>query len=364
MTRRKSGLPSDDRTDSTAGLTSLCNTSQSASDMRDAALEIERSVKLSQRYETVTLTDLAAWPVVVEYNTLPNSLKHHVKEYYTWSELRIAASKPDTSFHTNHYASISQRFEQLEVSEYDSLAMELCEIHTIILYTLHAQVIPEYVAYHTLGGDQTVHWESLSPDSESHSKRKLVLDRMNRMYANRRVESAQGLLLDYYDVGILHLLYRDLPNTKGTQKRDSEDDDDDDDDDDIEAVHRAATRSRSTRSIASGYVRAMHTAIIVLGREVHPRCIVCPLTSAERQTLTAYNVPENTLQGNLVTPKFDYNQYASEGSTGTICHQLDFLKYRTAGPFYRDLFIGDAHFALRAMTLARQSTPDASVGDL
>jgi hypothetical protein len=181
-----------------------------------------------------------------------------VKEYYTWFELRIVASKPDTSF-IDHYASISLRFEQLKVSEYDSLALKLCEIHTIILYTLHAQVIPEYIAYHTLGGDQTVHWESLSPDSETHSKRLLVLDRMNRMCANRRVESAQGLLLDYYgwrkdndDVGILHLLYRDLPNTKGTQKRDSEDDDDDDDD--IEAVHRAATRSGSTRSIASGYV--------------------------------------------------------------------------------------------------------------
>jgi hypothetical protein len=130
---------------------------------------------------------------------------------------------------------------------------------------------------------------------------------MNRMCANRRVESAQGLLLDYYgwrkdtdDVGILHQLYRDLPNTKGTQRRDSEDDDNDDDD--FEAVHRAATRSRSTRSIACGYVKAMHTAIIVLGREVHPQCIVCPLTSAERHTLNAYNAPEDTLQGNRVTP--------------------------------------------------------------
>ena len=68
------------------------------------------------------------------------------------------------------------------------------------------------------------------------------------------------------DIGTVHLLHRDLPSN---QKYDN--DEDEDDDDDIEADHRTATRSRSTRSIASGFVRAMHTAIIVLGREAHPR---------------------------------------------------------------------------------------------
>ena len=80
MTRAKSGLPSDDSTGNTTGLTSLCNTSESAADLRQKALEIEQSLKLAQRYETVTLTDLASWPAEVQYNTLPTSLQEHVKD--------------------------------------------------------------------------------------------------------------------------------------------------------------------------------------------------------------------------------------------------------------------------------------------
>ena len=59
------------------------------------------------------------------------------------------------------------------------------------------------------------------------------------------------------DIGIIHLLFRDLPgDTKQQHKVDE--DDEDDDDDDIEVAHRTATRSRSTRSIASGFVKAMY----------------------------------------------------------------------------------------------------------
>jgi hypothetical protein len=154
------------------------------------------------------------------------------------------------------------------------------------------------------------------------------------------------------------LLYRDLPNSKYSQKID-----DDEDDDDIEVAHRTATRSRSTRSIASGYVRAMHTVVVVLGREARPRSIVCPITSPEWQTLVrGYALPEDMFQGQLVTPKFNFADCDVDGSAR--CHQLDFLKYRTAAPFYRNLFIGDANFAVRAMSLARQNKPDASLAVL
>ena len=148
MTRRKSGLPSDDSTGSGAGLTSLCNTSESAADLRQKAREIEQSIELSKRYETVSLTDLASWPAEVQYKILPNSLQQHVKGYYVCEQLRNAAV-------CNHTDSINLRFDQLDDGVLDQLASQLCDIHTIILYTLHTQVIPEYTAFHTLGGEQT-----------------------------------------------------------------------------------------------------------------------------------------------------------------------------------------------------------------
>jgi hypothetical protein len=120
----------------------------------------------------------------------------------------------------------------------------------------------------------------------------------------------------------------------------------DENDDDIEVAHRTATRSRCTRSIASGYVRTMHTAVVVLGREARPRSIICSITSLEWQTLVkGYTMPEDTMQGHLVTPKFNYADYDVDGSAR--CHHLDFLKYRTATTFYRNLFIGDAYFTVR-----------------
>ena len=275
--RRKPVKPSNDDTE---GLTSICNTSESADDMREQALKIEQTIKFSQRYETVTLTDLSSWSPDrdVRYSELPKSLQHHVKEYHMWEELRNVADV-STSNHTN-LAAIELRFAQLDDTVRDTLATELREIHTIILYTLHTQVLPQYTGYHTLGGEQTVHWETIAPDSEQARKRQLVLDRMNNMEASTRIAGAQGKLLEYYgwrqsldEIGIVHLLYRDLPGGKNAEK---DDEDDEGDDDDIEAAHRAATRSMSTRSIASGLVRAKHTAIIVLGREAHPRSIVCP----------------------------------------------------------------------------------------
>jgi hypothetical protein len=38
--------------------------------------------------------------------------------------------------------------------------------------------------------------------------------------------------------------------------------------------------------------------------------------------------------------------------------------HRTAGPFYRNLYIGDVYFAVRAMALAHQNKPDAHLATL
>eukprot|EP00953_Heterococcus_sp_UTEX-ZZ885_P019509 10894-Heterococcus_DN1.PRE.1 len=96
------------------------------------------------------------------------------------------------------------------------------------------------------------------------------------MQANTRVPGAQGQLLDYYDwrldpddTGMLHLLHRDLPDAASAKKQDHIDDGEEADEEDVAVP--GTTRSRSTRSIASSYVRAMHIAIIVLGREARPR---------------------------------------------------------------------------------------------
>jgi hypothetical protein len=85
MTKRKSGLPLDDH--SSTGLTSLCNV-ESGTQKRAAALLKDEAIKRAQHYETVTLTDLAAWPAVVSYDTLSKRLQDHVLEYYTWIKLR------------------------------------------------------------------------------------------------------------------------------------------------------------------------------------------------------------------------------------------------------------------------------------
>src|SRR6476646_3082448 len=122
MTKRKS--PSDEQSDT--DITTLCN-AHSGDEMHSAALQIEEAIKRAQRYETVTLTDLAMWPAVIDYAALPKRLQHHVKESYMWSELR----KPHVDFHK-----ITQQFDQLTDAERATLAHQLCDIHTIIEYTL------------------------------------------------------------------------------------------------------------------------------------------------------------------------------------------------------------------------------------
>jgi hypothetical protein len=72
MTKRKSGLPDDNKPK--AGLTSLCNL-QTGLAKRATALALDQSIKRAQRYETVNLTDLASWPTVVEYSSLPKRLQ-------------------------------------------------------------------------------------------------------------------------------------------------------------------------------------------------------------------------------------------------------------------------------------------------
>jgi hypothetical protein len=192
-----------------------------------------------------------------------------------WQQIRDGAAA--ACYHTTR-AGINLQFDQLDHTVHDRLAAELCDIHTVILFTLHVLVIPEYIAFHTLGGEQTVHWESIEyiafhtlggeqtvhwesipAGSDTSSKRQLVLDRMNSMQAGSGTPDAPGLLVEYYgwskgsnDVGILHLLYQDLPNSKYSQKTD-----DDEDDDDIEVAHRTATRSHS------GYIEYMNKTNII-----------------------------------------------------------------------------------------------------
>ena len=106
----------------------------------------------------------------------------------------------------------------------------------------------------------------------------------------------------------------------------------------------------------------MHTAVIVLGREAHPRSIVCPLTSSEWQMLVRNcHIPEDLLQGHRVTPKFQYEMYDQDSAK---CHQLDFLKCRTAEPFFRNLYVGHAYFTVRAVRLAAALHPKASLAVL
>jgi hypothetical protein len=63
-------------------------------------------------------------------------------EYYTWAELQ---------------AGTTQHFEELQDVEFNALAAQLCDIHTIIEFALRAQVLPGYIKNHVTGGQQTVH---------------------------------------------------------------------------------------------------------------------------------------------------------------------------------------------------------------
>jgi hypothetical protein len=188
------------------------------------------------------------------------------------------------------------------------------------------------------------------------------------MQASARVPGAKGSLLDYYDwcldqsdSGMLYLLHRDLPSISRKHTREV-DDDEEENDVDMSSTD-TSTRSKSTTVLASTFVRAMHTAVIVLGREAHPRSILCPLISVEWNMLVnGYGVPESMLQGNKVTPRFNYGTCG--GGEGDVNPDWQFLTYRSSGPFFRDIYTGQVHFVVRAMALARQNKPGASLAAL
>jgi hypothetical protein len=323
MTKRKSGMPSDD---AKRGITSVCN-HKTGDQKRAIALRVEEAIKKGQRYETVTLTDLASWPAVVEYETLPKRLQDQVLEYYTWTELRQSSM----CYHTVQ-AAIAQQFEKLEDSARGTLANGLCDIHTVIEYTLRTQILPEYIANHTTGGAQTLHWEPLIPGSPAQLQRQRILLRIENMQASARVPGAKGSLLDYYDwrldqsdSGMLHLLHRDIPSAsrKWSKNFDIEDEEEDD-----AVATNTVSISKSTAVLASTFIRAMHTAVIVLGREAHPRSILCPLVSVEWNALvSSYGIPETLLQGNKVNPRFNYATCG--GAEGEATAEWELLKYRT-----------------------------------
>jgi hypothetical protein len=114
MTKRKSGLPDDDHR--TAGLTSLCNAATGV-DKRTAALEHEEAIKRGQRYDTLTLTDLASWPPLVVYKCLSQRLKDHVFEHYMWAQLHA------NSLLTREQ--VNQVFDKISDLDRDALTREL-----------------------------------------------------------------------------------------------------------------------------------------------------------------------------------------------------------------------------------------------
>jgi hypothetical protein len=112
MTKRKSGLPSEDS--SSTGLTSLCN-HDTGEQKRAIALRVEQALKKTQRYETLTLTDLSSWPAVIEYKALAERLQEQVLEYYMWSQLR----KTSMCFQTQE-ALIAEQFTMLQGCQRDA----------------------------------------------------------------------------------------------------------------------------------------------------------------------------------------------------------------------------------------------------
>jgi hypothetical protein len=281
-----------------------------------------------------------------------------------WSELRNAGMCYNTM-----QADITLNFQELQDSERNALANQLCDIHTVIQYTLRTQVLPEYIKNQVTGGEQTVHWEPLVPGSKAHAERQLALEMMEKMQAGTHVPGAKGKLLDVLDwrldqsdSGMLYLLHRELPSSS-TSRQTAEVDNEEEANDENEVLTDTATRSKSTIVLASTFIRAMHTAVVVLGRQAHPRSILCPLTSTDWNLLVSgYGIPECLLQGDKVTPRFKYASCGGEDME--VNPDWEFLSYRSAQPFFRDIYIGHVHFAVRAMALARQNKPGASMATL
>jgi hypothetical protein len=362
MTKRKSGLVADDRQQD--GITSLCNEKDGA-DKRKAALQISQARQRSQRYETITFTQLAEWPDgEISYSALSSGLQAHVIEYYMWGKLH------ECSDSCTSLAQFTEDFDNLTQEEQDACAKRVCDIHTVFEYTLRTQIVPEYLDYHTTGGELSKHWQSIPANGAVHKYRQRTVTRMKNMAASQLVPGATGLLIDHYgwsldpsDRGMQFMLHRDFARAStGKQKlsliqRDEEEDSDDEVEDDTRTI------TKYSYVVAGSFLRAMYTAVVILRREVHPRSVLCPHTSKEWLVLThVYGIPEHHMEGTRVTPTFNYSKIPVEASK--VTHELDFLRYRSSGPFFRVLCVRDAHFSVRAMYLARQNLPTGNMSAL
>jgi hypothetical protein len=362
MTKRKSGLVADDSQPD--GVTSLCNMSD-GDDKRKAAFQISQARQRSQRYETITFTQLTEWPEgEIFYKKLSSGLQAHVIEYYVWGKLH-ESSDPCSSL-----TQFTEDFDDLTQEEQNSCAKRVCDIHTVFEYTLRTQIIPEYLDYHTTGGELSKHWQSIPANGAVHKYRQRTVTRMKNMPASQLVPGATGLLIDHYgwsldpsDRGMQFMLHRDFARASTKKQKVSAIQRDEEEDSDDEVEDDTRTTTESSYKVAGSILRAMYTAVVVLRREVHPRSVLCPLTSKEWLVLThVYGIPEHHMEGTRVIPTFDYSKIPVEASK--VTHELDFLKYRSSGPFFRDLCVRDAHYAVRAMYLARQNLPTGKLSTL
>jgi hypothetical protein len=246
--------------------------------------------------------------------------------------------------------------------EHDALAVKVCSIHAAIEYTARAQVVPEYLDHHVTGGDFSKHWIHIPRDGSVSLARQRTMKRIETMPASSLVPHAKGLLIDYYDwsvdrsdKAVQHFLHRDFAKKAKKEMVNDNVNDDDDDDGDIRTV------TTSSYGVATSYLRAMHTAVIILRREVHPRSALAPVTVHEWLVLTqAYGIPEHHLEGNKVVPRAVKGGDYSKVLKDKVTHEVNFLKTRGSEPFFKDLSTTDAHFTVRAMHLARQKHPKAN----
>jgi hypothetical protein len=98
----------------------------------------------------------------------------------------------------------------------------------------------------------------------------------------------------------------------------------------------------------------MWLATVVLGREPHPLSAVRPLTAHEWHILVrGHGVPEDLLIGSRVTPPINYSGLSLDPTKDLVpCKEWSHLVAITNDPFYSDLFLPQAYFALRARKLA------------
>jgi hypothetical protein len=205
MTKRKA--IDDSQTD---GITSLRNDSQDGADNRAAALQISKAKKTSQCYETITFTDLAAWPDEVTYDIVSDRLKAHIRDYYIWGQLHEERTSHDLD-------QCHHQFDALSIEEHDALAVRVCNIHTAIEYTARAQVVPEYLDHHTTGGELSKHWTSIPRGGSVYLARQRTMKRIETMPTSVLVSGAKGLLTEFYewsidrsDKSVQHFLHRDF----------------------------------------------------------------------------------------------------------------------------------------------------------